>query len=197
VTLLKEMLTRRRRRLRSSSSNYADERMAPLDDIPYPLHQSDNNDDDGLTRALAAAASNPDSALDSSVTLGGAFSSSSSNPFGGSGSGDGIFMSAKSMADNDIFAKLAALTSPDPNSENVVPGIGSRGRIRGRGDAEDDDDGASGGSLGKAFGMQMGYATPSVGGSGISTMTSSVPPSSPGSPGKRPRKRARLDVGDR
>lgn len=169
--------------------------MAPLDDIPYSLHQSDNNDD-GLTRALAAAASNPDSALESSGTLGGAFSSSSSNPFG-SGSGEGIFMSAKSMAESDVFAKLAALTSPDPNSENIIPGMGSRSRIRVRGEADDEDDGASGGPLGKAFGMHMGYATPSVGGSGISTMTSSVPPSSPGSPGKRPRKRARLDIGDR
>jgi hypothetical protein len=73
----------------------------------------------------------------------------------------------------------------------------SRGRIRARGEADDEDDGGSRGALGKAFGIRLGYATPSVGGSGISTMTSSVPPSSPGSPGKRPRKRARLDVGDR
>jgi len=170
--------------------------MAPLDDIPYSVHHPDSIDEDGLTRALAAAASNPDpdSGVTASLGLGAPFSSSSTDPFGG---GEGLFMSAKSMAENDVFARLAALTSPDPNSENIVPGGGLRSRIRGRRDREDDDEGTSSGELGKPFGTGLGYATPSVGGSGISTMTSSLPPSSPGSPGKRPRKRARLDIGDR
>ncbi|KAG8800198.1 substrate-specific activator of APC-dependent proteolysis [Serendipita sp. 399] len=94
------------------------------------------------------------------------------------------------MANDDVFARLAALTSgpsslnrensPDGENEPTLD-LSSFKRPRTR-------------TLSHGY----GFGTPSLGGSGISTtMTSSVPPSSPGSPGKRPRKRARLDVGDR
>ena len=154
--------------------------MAPLDDLSFPS----SSNEDGLARALAAAASNAD-------------------PDGSSGSAPvstGIFMTAKTMASDDVFARLAALTSPNPNAENIIPSPTAstrNSRIRGRrSDPDEDDEGGS--TLGKGFGgsLGLGYAS-SVGGSGISTVTTSVPPSSPGSPGKRPRKRARRDLGDR
>lgn len=106
-----------------------------------------------------------------------------------------IFMNQKTMANQDVFARLAALTNAqaaaagredgaEPGEPVLGPLTGSRVRTH---------------SHGYGSGTAAaGYVTPSVGGSGMSsTMTSSIPPSSPGTPGKRPRKRQRLDIGDR
>jgi hypothetical protein len=100
-----------------------------------------------------------------------------------------IFMNQKSMANSDVFARLAALTNAtvgvgDPGEPALGPLAGSRMRTHSHG-------------YGSWIARGEGD-TPSMAGSGMSsTNTSSIPPSSPGSPGKRPRKRQKLDFGDR
>jgi len=101
-----------------------------------------------------------------------------------------IFMNQKSMANSDVFARLAALTNATVAGETEAgePALGSLPGSRMRTH-----------SHGYGSWNARGTAnTPSLGGSGMSsTNTSSIPPSSPGSPGKRPRKRKKLDFGDR
>ncbi|CAG7853141.1 Protein FIZZY-RELATED 3 AltName: Full=Cell cycle switch protein CCS52B [Serendipita indica DSM 11827] len=109
----------------------------------------------------------------------------------------GLFMNKSSMANENIFQRLAAMTGAGNAGERDrarESGAGesllsapssNRSRIRTHSQSFDKDGG-------------IGYATSSLGGSGMSsTMTSSIPPSSPGSRTPRARKRQRIDVGDR
>jgi hypothetical protein len=100
-----------------------------------------------------------------------------------------IFMNQKSMANSDVFARLAALTNATVgNVDRGDPTLGSLTGSRMRTHSHGYGSWTARGDL----------DAPSMTGSGMSsTNTSSIPPSSPGSPGKRPRKRQKLDFGDR
>lgn len=96
-----------------------------------------------------------------------------------------LFMNQKSMANSDVFARLAALTNAavgvsDPGEPALGSLAGSRMRTHSHG-----------------YGSWIARGDGDAGSGMSSTNTSSIPPSSPGSPGKRPRKRQKLDFGDR
>lgn len=147
--------------------------MAPLDRLSYSRYpdgrdDGDDDDDEGRGRKVAVGRS--------------------------STGGLNIFMNQKAVAEDDLFARLAARSgNTSPTGSNVSLGFGL-------GDPFGDELSSDGGnrrSTPANLGGPISYGTPSLG-SGMSTVTSSVPPSSPGSPGKqRPRKRAKRDHGDR